>query len=957
MPIPNLKRRGQRQYGHIQNTKPEPTPKPGRFKSRRLKKEKRSKKAIIKKLFLLFILLSVFGFVGGTGAVFWISKDLPDPNRLIERKVSQSTKIYDRTGENLLYEIYQDQKRTLIDLDQINDYAKKATIAVEDKHFYTHKGIRLQSIARATVNNLLGRKVGSGGASTLTQQLIKNAVVGNERSIFRKIKEAVLAVRLEKKYNKDQILKLYLNEIPYGSTNYGIEAASLSYFKKSAKDLTLGEAATLAAIPKAPSYYLNNIQALTQRRDIVLKLMYDQGYITEKQKNNAQNTPLRLYRNTGVLEAPHFVLYVKQLLADSFGEKTVDEGGLKVITTLDYKKQKIAETAIKEIGKTNLEENNADNAALVAIDPKTGEILSMVGSRDFDDEKIDGKFNVAVLGKRQPGSSFKPFIYLAAFAKGFTPDTVLYDVKTDFEKDKSKKPYIPKNYTGKDYGLVTLRQALQGSLNIAAVKTLYLVGVNEMIKMATEKFGYTGLTGDYGLSLVLGGAEITLLEHTAAYATLANEGVYHKPITILRVEDHSGKEIYKTKKDKGKKALDKKHIATISNVLSDDKTRAYLFGENSKLTLPGRPVAAKTGTTDDSKDAWTMGYTPSLAAGVWVGNTKPSTMKGGGSMLAAPIWNKFMREALDKTSVEKFPKPPKNEARNPVLTGSVGGITLRINKKTGKIASSSTPDEMVVKRTYLPPHTILHYIDKSDPTKAGQTSQQDPQYEVWEESLKKWIEKQKELGKNATLQDPPTEHDTPGSIELLPTLKIISPTNSSTLNSRLINFKVEASAPRGVSEVGYYYNSLKIGSSYSHPFSFTYNAKKQNRGIHSFKVIAQDDQGNSTQETVTIDLQADFAPPSFEWLEEKTTLDKNDFPKTMYLLPYRWKESKEIKIYLKSGSEEKLIYTFNKNDSLLGNKLTFTWKNFPGAGSYILRGVMTDSKGRKTEQSLNLLAN
>jgi len=954
MPIPSLNKRGQRQYGRLQPNQLEPVQKPRRFSTRHLKKLPKPNRKIIRKLITLMILLGVFGFVGATGTVFWASKDLPDPNKLIERKVSQSTKIYDRTGENLLYEIYQDQKRTLIELDQIPDYAKKATVAIEDKHFYTHKGIRIQSIIRAGVNNLLGRKVGAGGASTLTQQLIKNAVVGNEHSYLRKIKEAVLAIRLEKKYSKDEILKLYLNEIPYGSTNYGIEAASQSYFKKSAKDLTLAESATLAAIPKAPSYYLNNLKALSSRRDTVLKLMYDQGQITEQQKNNAQNTPLKFYSKAGgVLEAPHFVLYVKQLLADSFGEKTVDEGGLKVITTLDYDKQKIAEKAIKEIGEINAEKNNANNAALVAMDPKTGEVLSMVGSRDFDDDTIDGKFNVAVLGKRQPGSSFKPFIYLAAFAKGFTPETVLYDVETDFEKDKSKKPYIPKNYTGKNYGLVTLRQALQGSLNITAVKALYLVGADSMIKLATEKFGYTTLTGDYGLSLVLGGAEVTLLEHTTGYATLANEGVYHKPITILKVEDHEGKEIFKAKKSKGTEAIDKKYVATLSSVLSDDKARAYMFGENSQLTLPGRPVAAKTGTTDDSKDAWTMGYTPSLVAGVWVGNSQPSTMKGGGSMLAGPIWNKFMREALDKTAVEQFPEPPKNEATNPFLKGAIGGITLRINKKTGKIASSSTPDEMVIEKTYLPPHTLLHYIDKNDPTASGQTSQNDPQYETWEESLKKWIEKQKSTGSGITLQDPPTEHDTTGSIELLPSLKVISPLNSSTINSRLINFKVEVSAPRGVSEVNYYYNGIKIGSSYNHPFDFTYNALKQNKGIHSFKVIAQDDQGNSTQETVTIDLQAEFAPPSFEWIEEKS-LNKDNFPRAIYLIPYRWSEIKTIQIYLKSDSSEKLIYTFDQSDNLLGNKLTFTWNNYPGAGGHTLRGVMLDKKGRRLEKQLNI---
>ncbi|MFH1790236.1 MAG: penicillin-binding protein [bacterium] len=952
MPIPKLKKRDARQYGRLTHSPGQRPTKP------RDGAKKRSffKPSKIIRLVAVFIVISFCcAVIGGTAAVAWVSKDLPSPDKLIDRNIQQSTKIYDRTGEHLLYEIFNNQKRTLVELDQISDFAKKATIAIEDKHFYEHKGIRIPSIIRAAFNNLIGRKAGSGGASTLTQQLIKNAVVGNEHSYFRKIREAIMAIRLERKYSKDEILKMYLNEIPYGSTNYGIEAASQSYFKKKSTDLTVAQAATLAAIPQAPSKYLNDSQTLLARRDLVIKMMYEQGYISESQKNEAQNSALDIEHSTTVLEAPHFVLHVKQMLADSFGEKTVDEGGLKVITTLDYDKQKIAEKAVTEIGQINSDKYKANNAALVAIDPKNGQILAMVGSRDFNDDEIDGKFNVAILGKRQPGSSFKPIIYTAAFAKGYTPDTVLYDVVTNFEKRKSIKGYTPHNYTNEEYGLITMRQALQGSLNIAAVKTLYLVGVENAMDFAA-KMGYTTLTGDYGLSMVLGGGEVTLLEHTSAFATLANEGTRYNPVSILEVTDKDNNTLFKWKAKAGEEIVNKKIAATISNVLSDDQSRAYIFGLNSKLTLPGRPVCTKTGTTNDSKDAWTMGYTPSLAAGVWVGNTKPSIMDGGGSKLAAPIWNQFMREALASSSVENFPDPPLNEARNPVLRGSVGGITLKINKKTGRIANSTTPAEMIEEKKYVLPHTILHYIDKDDPNKEGVNSQNDPQYEVWEEALKEWIGKQHSLGNNISLQDPPTEYDDPQSLALIPDLKILFPTTSTPITDRNIEFSIEASAPRGVAEVNYYIDSMNIGSNRQHPFNISYYAKKLTKGKHTLKITAEDDQGNIAVVEFDFEMNAEFDPPSFEWFDQSPVeLSFNDFPRSIMLEPFRWEDAEFLYIYLTSGSVEKLIYTFDKEDKLFAKRLMFTWNNYPGSGDYILRGLMIDGQGRTNTRNLDVV--
>ncbi|EKD67004.1 MAG: penicillin-binding protein, 1A family, partial [uncultured bacterium] len=473
-----------------------------------------------KRTFKILLVLFGLGIVSSIGLIAWASKDLPDPNKLTDRQIAQSTKIYDRTGEHILYEVFEDQKRTLITLDELPDYLVQGVIATEDTKFYEHHGIRPLSIIRAVVYGLLpGKKI--EGTSTLTQQLVKNAILTSERRYSRKLKEFILSIRLEQVYTKDQILQIYFNEIPYGSTNYGVESASQSYFGKSASDLTLAEAATLAGLPQQPSRFLNDLDRLKERRNFVLRRMSEEGYITEAEKTAAQAEPLNLDVSYSNIDAPHFVLYVKEKLVEDYGEQMVDTGGLKVITSLDWDKQHIAEQVIDEVGTPKLAEAGANNTSLVAMDPKTGHILAMVGSKDYYDDSIKGQFNVATLGKRQPGSSFKPIIYAAAFEKGYTPNTILYDVLTNFAS--SGKSYTPKNYDLSEHGPVTMRQALQGSLNIPAVKTLYLVGEQKGVDFA-ERLGYTTLgEGDFGLSLVLGGGEVLLIDHVGAYATFANE--------------------------------------------------------------------------------------------------------------------------------------------------------------------------------------------------------------------------------------------------------------------------------------------------------------------------------------------------------------------------------------------------------------------------------------------------
>lgn len=912
-----------------------------------------------KKLLKAALVLAAAGFIILTGVIAWASKDLPDPNKLTSRNIAQSTKIYDRTGEHLLYEVFQDQKRTIINLDQMSPWLPKATIAIEDKYFYQHGGIRPLSILRAGFNNLIGRKAGSGGASTLTQQLIKKTIVGDERTIWRKIKEAIMAIRLEKKYSKDDILKMYLNEIPYGSTNYGVESASQSYFKKSAKDITLYEAATIAALTQAPSHYLNNPQELRARRDLVLRLMFDQGYISEKEKTEAQNQALRVYRSGSLKDAPHFVLYVKQLLDDELGEANVDTGGLKVITTLDYDKQKAAEKIVTEQGDKFAKTANANNASLVAMDPKTGQVLVMVGSRDYNNDEIDGQFNVAALGRLQPGSSIKPFIYTAAFEKGFTPDTVLYDVLTNFGEAGDGKNYSPKDYDEKERGLVTMRKALQGSLNIPAVKTLYLVGIQPALDYL-KRFGYTSIkdASNYGLSLVLGGLEVSPLEHTAAYAALANNGVYHAPVSILKVTNSKGENLLEWKPDDGAEAVKPELSALISSVLTDDNARAFIFGAHGNLTLPDRKVAAKTGTTNENRDAWTMGYTPSFAAGVWVGNTKHTPMKFGGNTLAAVIFKQFMVAALKGALVEDFAAPPPNDATKPALRGNGGGITLPINKITGRIANSSTPVEQIENRTFLPPHDILQYVNKDDPRGPAPTDPaSDPQYQNWEDGLQDWINRQQSAGINILLSEPPTEYDNGVSSDLRPSVQIISPTNNQEINSRQLNIQVKAAAPRGVFQVSYRLDGQSIGFSNKYPFDFNFNFIEEDTGQHTLEAIASDDVGNSASTQITFNLTVGPDYATVKWLDKgPLNLKVADYPRAFYLNVQKFGDVETLKIYLVTGSKEKLVYTFfGKEDVPQGGKLNFIWQKIPAEGNYTLRAEMVDNNGKITNKNLQVV--
>lgn len=719
--------------------------------------------SIIAFFVLIILFISVF---------FYYSRRLPDPNAWQDRQVIESTKIYDRDGKNLLYEIHGEEKRTVVLFNQIPQIVKDATIIAEDSEFYRHSGINFRGIFRAILADITSQKIVEGGSS-ITQQLIKNAYLSPERTLSRKIKEMILAITLERKYSKNEILNFYLNQIPYGSNSYGIEAASLTYFNKSAKELNLAEAVYLAALPKAPSYYSpygNHSDELKIRANYILDRLYESKYVSQKDYNSAKKiTVTFIDQKTGII-APHFVFFIRDYLNEKYGEDFIEKGGLKVTTTLNSDLQKIAEKAVEEGAKRN-EIYNAKNAALVAIDPKTGHILAMVGSKNYDGHpepegcepgktcQFEPNVNVATR-LRQPGSSFKPFVYATAINNGYTPDTVIWDIPTEFSPLCSwdGKPeagvdpetcYKPKNYDGRFRGPVTLKQALSNSLNVPSVKVLYLAGINNSIDTA-ENLGISTLKdrSRYGLSLVLGAAEVKLLEMVSAYGVFSQEGIRREPTGILKVEDGNGR-VLEEYKDHGQKVLPEQTAREINDILSDNNARAPLFGLYSPLSLGERPAAAKTGTTQDpndetkARDAWIIGYTPSLVAGVWTGNNNnvPIEKGGAGVMAAGPIWHDFMTKALKDTPIETFNKPDPVITEKPILNGQYQiSVKLKVNKNNNLLISEKTPKDLIEEKSFTEIHEILYWVDKNNPQgDLPRQPENDPQYKNWEDSLVNWL--------------------------------------------------------------------------------------------------------------------------------------------------------------------------------------------------------------------------
>jgi 1A family penicillin-binding protein len=812
----------------------------------------------LKLAFLFFVL----GLISTVGVFIYFSKDIPSPEKISSRRVWESTKIYDRTGQHLLYEVHGEEKRTIVKLDQISDHLKNATIATEDKNFYNHYGIDPRGIIRAIYADVTsGTK--TQGASTITQQLIKNSILSSERTFTRKIKEIILAIETEQKFSKDEILEMYLNQIPYGSSAYGSEAAAQTFFGKSAQDLDIPESALLAALPKATTYYspynsnLKALEELNLRYKMIINQMLAGGYISEQEAKDAKEVEIlkkvKPFRES--IEAPHFVMYVRQQLVDEFGEEEVEKGGLKVYTTLNYDMQKIAEDAIKKAVEGNLAKYNARDAALVAIDPKSGQIVSMVGSKDYFNVEDQGNVNAAISDRLQPGSSFKPFVYATAFKKGYTPDTILFDVQTNFGKDGSGKEYIPNNYNMKFSGPVTIRQALSRSLNIPAVKSLYLAGIENSVQTAHD-LGITTLNNPkkYGLSLVLGTGEVKLLDMVSSYGVFANDGIRNSAVSILKIEDENGK-IVKEYEDNPKEVLDEEVARNINSILSDNEARSAVFGLNNNFVLKGRPVAAKSGTTSSFKDAWTIGFTPSLASGVWTGNNNGKEMKKGadGSVIAAPIWNDFMSRVLALDPVEKFPVPQKIETGRSVLDGKdKSEIIVKIDKACGdKLATELTPENQIEEKLFFETHSILYYLKKDDPRgDAPKNPSDDPLFANWEEPVLAWA---KENMGDQINNIVPTEVCQIRNKEDMPSIKIFSPKNNQIINKDSLKVEAEAFANLDIEQVEFYFDDVLIGIDKFPPFAAIYRipagTKKES---HPIVARVYDKIFNSTEDRISV---------------------------------------------------------------------------------------------------------
>lgn len=643
----------------------------------------------------LVLILSLGLIVGGFSIYYFDASETLD---LDKHPLAETTIIYDRTGKEVLYQIYGEENRRIADHDAIPESVRLATVAAEDAHFFTHPGIDLVAIVRAAIVNIRSQDI-SQGASTITQQLARALFLTREKTWVRKIREVILAIKIEKSLSKEEILDLYLNTVPYGSNAYGVEAAAETFFSKRASELSLDEAALIAALPNAPTLYSpygKNQKALIARKELILRKMHELGFIKNDDLKGALEartldkiTPLE-----HKIQAPHFVFYILDSLKKEYGQEALETEGYDVYTSIDLGIQKEAEAIVSDGVRKNLA-RGASNGALVALTPKNGEILAMVGSRDYFDPKIDGQVNVAI-EKRQPGSTFKPFAYATAFTKGFTPETRIYDVPINFGADGTGTEYIPSNYDGKFRGLITMREALSQSLNIPAVSTLYLAGIPDTIALATA-LGITTLTepSRYGLALVLGGAEVKLVDLTSAFGVFGQEGKRVPTDGILRVVDREDRNIYRrvTNPDT---VLGANVTRQISSILSDNAARTPVFGPSSPIAFPtGTGVAAKTGTTQNFRDAWTVGYTRDVALGVWTGNNDNAPMEEGadGIYMAAPMWRTMMDKLLEKYPATPFtPYTDETPVDGETAPGGIVSGDPKIvyyDKKTGKKISAS----------------------------------------------------------------------------------------------------------------------------------------------------------------------------------------------------------------------------------------------------------------------------
>lgn len=858
----------------------------------RFKRGKLSSKQL---LFLTYLAsFTLVAMVIGIFAVIivmaYYSRSLPNPNQLLERSEELSTKIFDRNGK-LIYEVYGEKNRELIKIDNVSPNIIHATLATEDSDFYHHSGYSLRGMARAIKNMITGDSLQSG--STLTQQVVKNALLTQEQTLPRKIKEMILSLQLENRYSKDEILQMYLNETPYGGQNYGVVTAARSYFNKAPSELSIAESAYLAGLPQRPSYYSkfgSNPEAGLERKNYVLYLMNVRGWLDSDGKRHflndedykvAKDEVLKFESSSIPFKAPHFVFYIRQLLAEKFGEEMAEAGGLQVTTTLDLDLQDKAQDIVAtEVEKAKV--LNVGNGAVVALDSKTGQILAMVGSKGyFLDSQPEGcisgitgensctfePFLNATLAPRQPGSSIKPITFATMLAQGYTAAYPFIDVPTSFPGSAPDKPYNPVNYDGKFRGPMSMRKSLGNSLNIPAVKALKIVGIDSMLDQA-EKMGITTLTerNRYGLAVTLGGAETRLLEMTGAFSVFANKGVFHEPNAILEVKRANGDVLYKWRETAGSKALSEEVSFIISDILSDDGARSETFGAGSLLNIPTHRVAVKTGTTDDKRDNWAIGFTPTYTVGVWVGNNNNDAMNptlASGISGATPIWRAMMIEILKNTKTpEKF-EPPKNVKK------------IEVDTLTGMLPykdNSTRPEWFVEGTEPTAPSSWYQRLEiceednrlASDACRDADHTEEKTFVKItaelpeWQSDVDKWVQENYDDRKYF----PPTtvsrlEFDDDGDVK-----------NSDNVYVDITNYKddqkvgysfrlsAEVSASNEIDAVRIYVDGNQVTKDESEPYGYNFTFTPEQKGKHEFKVVAEDKDGHKGDASIDLDVGA-----------------------------------------------------------------------------------------------------
>lgn len=797
--------------------------------------------------------------------------NLPSPDKIVRRE-GFSTKILDRNGK-VLYDIFADQRRTPVEIKNIPDFLKEATVAIEDKNFYKHQGFDPLGMLRG-LSRIVTRGSAQGG-STLTQQLVKNVLLTPERSIFRKIREFILAVQIERKYSKEEILQMYLNEAPYGGTAWGVEAASETYLGKSVKDLNLIESAFLAGLPQRPSVYSPYSaypDAYKERTKQVLRRMREDGYIESETEDQAlKDLDQITFLNRGAnFKAPHFVQYVQKVLEERYGERIVEQGGLKVTTTLDLDiQEKSQQIVTEEIAKV-AESHHITNGAAVILNPQTGEILSMVGSKDFGDKNYDGQVNVT-LSLRQPGSAIKPITYLTALKEGYTPSTLLMDVPTEFPGGIGQPSYNPENYDGKYRGPIQIRYALGNSINVPAVKMLALVGIRKTLETAYD-LGLNSLEPTkemldrVGLSLTLGGGEVRLLELTGAYSTFANQGFGVDPVAIIKIEDANGKILEEVTPKKERRVLTPEQAYLIADMLSDNDARTLVFGPNSALKIPGRQVLVKTGTTNDRRDNWAIGGDTQAMVGVWVGNNDNSPMKSVASGVsgASPIWRRLVLNALEGKPNFPFEVPggivtaavdsvsgfaahdgfPSRIER--FIDGTQPGtdpvhVKLKVCKSDGKLA---TPSD-IANGNYDEKEFFI--FKEEDPTsgKSGENK--------WQKAILAWISTQPD-----SKYHPPNDYcgtQNPVNVEFL------TPADKSSNLGNKFTVEARADSTSNISQVELYVDGERIRTFLAKPYKEEVNLTN---GVHNIRVFARDSAGKESDRNITVGVNVawDYSPTS-----------------------------------------------------------------------------------------------